>query len=89
MKPGTAALLVALAPALAFSAPVEVGAEYVHGALTAKPKAVVVDTRTAQEFEQGHIPGAINIPPERMKAEASRLPRDRSAPVIFYCRGVG
>jgi rhodanese-related sulfurtransferase len=50
---------------------------------------LVIDARTAEEYAQAHLPGAIHLPPERVKAEASRLPRDRSTTLVFYCRGVG
>jgi rhodanese-related sulfurtransferase len=88
------ALLLALAPAAApapshAAGPVDATAEDVHAALVGKRKAVVVDSRSAQEFEQAHIPGAVSIPAERTKADAGRLPRDRATPLIFYCRGPG
>ncbi|HEX9136788.1 MAG TPA: rhodanese-like domain-containing protein [Nitrospirota bacterium] len=35
------------------------------------------------------MPGSINIPAERMKFEAARLPKDKTTPLIFYCRGTG
>ena len=56
--------------------------------LTGKKNAVLVDTRTPEEYQQAHIPGAINIPPDEMKAKAARLPKDKAAPIIFYCRGM-
>ncbi len=52
-------------------------------------KVILIDARPAGEYREGHIPGALNIPPERMKAEASRLPKNKTAPIIFYCRGEG
>ncbi len=54
-----------------------------------KRNAVVVDSRIPEEYQAGHIPGAINIPAERMKMEASLLPRDKARPIVFYCRGAG
>jgi rhodanese-related sulfurtransferase len=94
MTPTLAAFLLALAPAAApapahAAAPLEATAEDVHAALVGARPAVVVDSRSPQEYEQGHIPGAISIPAERTAAEASRLPRDRATPLIFYCRGPG
>jgi rhodanese-related sulfurtransferase len=94
VTPLAAALVLALGPAAATApshaaAPVEVSADQVHAALVAKPAAVVVDARSAQEYEQAHIPGAISLPAERTKAEAARLPRDRRTPLVFYCRGPG
>jgi rhodanese-related sulfurtransferase len=56
--------------------------------LTGKKNAVLVDTRTSEEYLQAHIPGAINIMPDQMKAKAAGLLKDKAAPVIFYCRGM-
>lgn len=73
----------------AFSQFPEIGADDVRSWMTGKRKAVVVDTRQPAEYAAAHIPGAINIPAERVKGERSKLPRDVSTPVIFYCRGAG
>jgi rhodanese-related sulfurtransferase len=81
------ALLVAAAPPAAAEIPI-VDAAAVHGHLV-RGDAVLVDARSPAEFEEAHIAGAINIPAERTKTDAARLPRDRRAPVIFYCRGMG
>ncbi len=51
-------------------------------------RTVIIDARAVEEYRAGHIPGAINIPAEHMKAARGRLPQDRSAPLIFYCRGM-
>ena len=56
--------------------------------LTGKKNVVLVDSRTPEEYQQTHIPGAINIEPDQMKTRAARLPKDKAAPVIFYCRGM-
>jgi rhodanese-related sulfurtransferase len=57
--------------------------------MTGKREVVLIDARPADEYRAGHIPGAVNIYAENIKAEASRLPKDKSAPIIFYCRGAG
>jgi len=45
---------------------------------------VVVDVLPASEYEEEHIPGAINIPLKKLDALApERLAPDR--PVIVYC----
>ncbi|MFN4231592.1 rhodanese-like domain-containing protein [Thermus sp.] len=46
--------------------------------------AVVVDVRTPQEFAEGHVPGAINLPVEAVAQWADTLPKDK--PVYLYCR---
>lgn len=54
-----------------------------------KKAVVIVDARTPEEFSQGHIPKAINIPPDRTGSISSLLPKNREASIIFYCRGIG
>ncbi len=65
-----------------------VSAEDVKTWMTGKQKVVLIDSRMPDEYQAGHIPGAINIPAEQMKTKASRLPKDKAAPIIFYCRGM-
>ena len=45
----------------------------------------VVDVRPPEEFSQGHIAGALNIPLDKLKQQLRELPRDRE--VVAYCRG--
>jgi phage shock protein E len=46
--------------------------------------AVIIDLRTAYEFDQGHIPRALNIPIDRIRANITRI-RDLNKPVILCC----
>jgi len=51
---------------------------------------LVIDTRTAQEFNSGHIRGAINISSpasNQFRTLAGMLPDDKRIPLVFYCRG--
>jgi rhodanese-related sulfurtransferase/DNA-binding MarR family transcriptional regulator len=48
-------------------------------------RVVIVDVRPALEYEEGHIPGAISIPPDDLPGRIDDLPRDR--PIVAYCRG--
>lgn len=50
------------------------------------PAAVVLDVRTAPEFIQAHLPGAVNIDfyGPRLREELAEL--DPAAPVLLYCR---
>jgi rhodanese-related sulfurtransferase/DNA-binding transcriptional ArsR family regulator len=45
----------------------------------------VVDVRPAEEFEAGHIPGALSIPVSQLKGRLREIPKGRE--VIAYCRG--
>ena len=45
----------------------------------------VLDVRPREEFEAGHLPGAVNIPMDRLESELAQLPKKRE--VVAYCRG--
>lgn len=47
---------------------------------------VVIDVRTPQEFSQGHVAGAINLPHDSIAAHVADAVPDRATPVILYCR---
>jgi rhodanese-related sulfurtransferase len=64
-------------------------AEELQERLTGSKKVVLIDVRSHEEYGEGHIPGAINIPEERISIDRARLPKDKSTAIIFYCRGVG
>jgi rhodanese-related sulfurtransferase len=45
----------------------------------------VLDVRPAEEYQAGHLPGAISIPLRELERRLSELPGGR--PVVAYCRG--
>lgn len=45
--------------------------------------AIIIDVREANQFYEGHIPMAINIPLEEIEKGYCRLPREKL--LIFYC----
>ena len=47
--------------------------------------AVVVDLRPAEEYEAGHIAGAISIPLSELEAHLAELPA--GVEIVAYCRG--
>lgn len=47
---------------------------------------VWIDVRTAEEYAQGHLPGAINIPHEQIGSRIASVVADKQAPVYLYCR---
>lgn len=47
--------------------------------------ATLVDVRTPQEYAQGHIPGALSLPLDRLSAMAQKKLPDKDKPVIVYC----
>ncbi|MEU2255174.1 metalloregulator ArsR/SmtB family transcription factor [Nocardia xishanensis] len=46
---------------------------------------ILVDVRPHEEYEAGHIPGAINIPLAELADRLAELPADRD--IVAYCRG--
>jgi rhodanese-related sulfurtransferase len=46
---------------------------------------VVVDVRSAEEFAQSHIPGAVNIPLLDLPDSQAQLPTDLDTPVLVAC----
>ena len=45
----------------------------------------VVETLAPERYREAHIPGALNIPPERIKELAPQLLPNRDAEIITYC----
>ena len=48
--------------------------------------AVVIDARTLDEFNDGHISDAIHIPVSDIENRAEKLKRHEGKPIIFYCK---
>lgn len=45
----------------------------------------VLDVRPPEEYAQGHIPGAFNIPLDRLESRVAELSSERE--IVAYCRG--
>lgn len=45
----------------------------------------VLDVRPQEEYAAGHLPGAINVPVEKLEGFLAKLPRRKE--VVAYCRG--
>ena len=45
----------------------------------------IVETLAPDRYREAHIPGALNIPPERIKELAPQLLPDKNAEIITYC----
>jgi sulfur-carrier protein adenylyltransferase/sulfurtransferase len=53
--------------------------------LRRRPKAVVLDVREPDEYEQGAIPGAVHIPRGTLESSVENRIADKAAPVIIHC----
>lgn len=45
----------------------------------------IIDVRPEEEFKEGHIAGALNIPVDQLSDKADELPADQE--IVAYCRG--
>jgi rhodanese-related sulfurtransferase len=44
----------------------------------------VLDVRTPQEYAEGHVPGAINVPYDQLASRLAEVPKDKD--VVLYCK---
>ena len=49
-------------------------------------KVIVVDVRTLEEYNEGHIPNAISVPLETIENEAEAKLKNKDALILVYCR---
>ena len=79
-------LLISISSFLEAQTKKEVNSKVVSVMLQKGAKLVVLDVRTADEFKEGHIKGAINIDIRREDAFARIDKLNRNVPYIVYCR---
>jgi len=44
----------------------------------------VLDVRTPQEYAEGHVPGAVNVPHDQLASRLAEVPKDKD--VVLYCK---
>ncbi len=47
---------------------------------------LVLDVRSPEEFGEGHVPGAVNVPYDQIEANLDSLLAFRDRDVVVYCR---
>ena len=47
---------------------------------------IILDVRSQEEYDQGHIPGAILIPDTEINARAEEVLPDKDQLILVYCR---
>lgn len=52
----------------------------------ADPTAVVVDVREKNEYQSGHLPGAINLPLRTLPKTVDKKLRKKDQKIALYCR---
>ena len=68
------------------NAPWEVTPQAVQGLLRQDTDFLLLDCRTAEEWEAGAIEGAVNLPLQQVSTRTEELDPHRCQPIITYCR---
>jgi sulfur-carrier protein adenylyltransferase/sulfurtransferase len=55
--------------------------------LLAEGEAAAVDVRERDEWQEGHLPGAVHIPRGSLEGRIERAVPDRAQPIVVYCSG--
>ena len=50
-------------------------------------RAIFLDVREPDEYEQGAVPGAVHLPRGNLEFQVEGKLLDKSAPVVVYCAG--
>lgn len=61
------------------------GQELVQRQAAGEPM-LVIDVRSPEEFAAGHVPGALNLPHDRLTGDEPQLKDWKQKPVVIYCR---
>lgn len=64
----------------------KIPAEEAKAMLDSGGEILLLDVRTAEEYAEKHIPGAICIPDTELSARREELPADYDAVILVYCR---
>lgn len=54
--------------------------------LDSEKEIILLDVRTKEEYDTGHIKDSILIPVDNLKQEAEGKLKDKEAPIFVYCR---
>lgn len=73
---------------LAFGAYAAVSTSSEPAAAKTAPKSqgLWIDVRTPEEFKEGHLSGALNIPVDQIDRQIGRINPDKNSPIHLYCR---
>ena len=63
----------------------EISSIEAHERLDAPDSPLFVDVREPDEWEEGHIPGAVYVPRGRLESRIEGLIPDKSRPLVVYC----
>jgi rhodanese-related sulfurtransferase len=62
-----------------------ISTEDLKAKLDRKEPITVVETLAPERYGEAHLPGALNIPPEKIKELAPQLLPNKNAEIVTYC----
>ena len=65
---------------------VNITAEEAKQIMDSQEDYIILDVRTQEEYDQGHIPGAIVISHEEIAEKAEKVLTDKDQLILVYCR---
>jgi rhodanese-related sulfurtransferase len=84
MLPGTRSIFVVLSLGLVGCAPHITPAELARR-IEAGSAPPILDVRTAGEYSESHVPGAVHIPFYSVLSRSDELPSKQGEPLVVYC----
>lgn len=64
----------------------QITAEEAKNIMDSSEGCIILDVREQDEFDAGHIPGAVLIPYEQITGKAETMLPDKDAQILVYCR---
>lgn len=66
-----------------------VNAEEAYNLINENSEVVILDVRTKEEYDNGHIPGAKLVPVQLLSMKLTELNEYKDKPVLVYCASGG
>lgn len=79
-------ILLLLAAGVAHAERGSITADALAERMEAGDEVVVLDVRTVQEYSEGHIPGAVNIPHSKLESRVGEIAEYREVDIVVHCR---
>lgn len=65
--------------------PATIDRETLQARLAAQPAPVLIEALPAKYYREGHLPGALHFPHDRVRALAPTVIADKQAEIVVYC----
>ncbi|HXT86623.1 MAG TPA: rhodanese-like domain-containing protein [Verrucomicrobiae bacterium] len=46
---------------------------------------ILLETLAPEAYAQGHLPGAVNLPPDKVREMANDIAPEKDAEIVVYC----